>query len=80
MKVQKFNRKTHQYEDYELPAGAKTYSENMDEIIPCAGCGKQIKVNDGYTSLEIHTNAGFGYIVCETCYQHELKRKYKDQK
>ncbi len=73
MKVGKWNGWS--YDEYELPVGAKLYSDDMDEVISCAGCGKQIKVDDGYTSLEIHTNAGFGFIVCETCYQQELKRR-----
>lgn len=67
------------YDEYKLPAGAKTYSKHLEELVTCAACGKQIKFNDGYTSLEIHTNCGFGYIVCDACYQQELKRKYKEQ-
>lgn len=75
MKVGKWNGKS--YDEYELPTGARLYGEDMDEIITCAGCEKQIKLGDGYTSLEIHTKMGFGFIVCDACYQQELKRKHK---
>lgn len=77
MKAQKFNRKTHQYEDYELPAGAKGYSNDMDAIVPCAACGKDTRFGDGFSSLEIQSPFGLGYMVCEECYRQELESKRK---
>ena len=43
-----------------------------------AQCGKELKYGDTYTSLEIHTAMGFGYGVCEDCYEFEWKRREKD--
>lgn len=36
---------------------------------------KKIKFEDTYTSNEIHTDLGFGFVVCEDCYKEELKRR-----
>ena len=79
MILQKWNGKKHKYEDYKIPNdwNVKTYSKNMEEKINCAQCGKKIAFGDCYTSLEIHTELGFGYGVCEKCYQKEWQRKGK---
>ena len=79
MILQKWNGKEHKYEDYEIPDewNVKTYSRNMKERINCAQCGKEINFGDCYTSLEIHTEIGFGYAVCEKCYAKEWKRREK---
>ena len=52
-----------------------------DDIINCPQCGKEMRLNDGYTSCEIHEQKyGFGYIVCEDCSnkEWERRRKYRD--
>lgn len=61
------------------PLNIKTYSEDMDEIVNCAKCLKEIKIGDSYTSKEIHTDLGFGFAVCEDCYEKELERKRKHE-
>lgn len=77
MLLNKWNYQTHSYDPMQIPNdwNCKTYSDDMDEIINCPHCGKQIKFGDGYTSLEIHTHIGFGYIVCEECYNKEWERR-----
>ncbi len=77
MIVGKWNYKKHDYEPYKIPDdwNCKTYSEDMDEIINCARCGRTVKFGDCYTSLEIHKESGFGYGVCENCYNAEFLRK-----
>lgn len=77
MILNKWNYKTHEYNNYVVPDdwNVKTYSRDMNEKINCAQCGRKIKIGDSYTSLEIHTNIGFGYGVCEKCYEKEWKRK-----
>lgn len=77
MILQKWNCKKHEYEDYEIPDNwnVKTYSRDMKEKINCAQCGRKIAIGDSYTSLEVHTNIGLGYAVCEKCYAKEWKRK-----
>lgn len=73
--MKKWNYDTHTYDDYAGYPGAKCYSDNMNEIVQCAGCGTAIKYGMSYTSLEIHTNLGLGYAVCRECYSAELKRR-----
>lgn len=77
MILQKWNYKKHKYEDYKIPNewNVKTYGNGMEEIINCCQCGKKLKFGDSYTSLEVHTEMGFGYNVCEDCYEKEWKRR-----
>ena len=49
----------------------KSYSDDMDEIVNCPHCGKEVTFGSCYTSREIHTPNGFGYAVCEKCYDME---------
>lgn len=79
MNLKKWNYKTHTYDTFEVPKewNCKTYSSNMEEIINCPHCGKEFKYGDSYTSLEIHTDIGFGYGVCDDCYQKEWERRKK---
>jgi len=76
MILNKWNYKKHIYEPYEIPDewNCKTYSTDMEEIINCPHCGKEIKYGNTYTSKEIHTEMGFGYGVCEDCYNKEWER------
>ena len=77
MILQKWNWDKREYEDYEVPKDwvCKCYSDDMSEIVNCPHCGKQIRFGDCYTSMEIHTKSGFGYSVCENCYENEWKRR-----
>ena len=78
MMAQKWDCKTHEYKPYILPLGAVTFRYDMNDIVTCAGCGKESKYGDFYTSLEIHNSTGIGYAVCEECYNEEWKRKRSD--
>lgn len=51
----------------------------MDKIVACAQCGRKMLFGDGYTSRQIHTRQGFGYAVCEQCYDKEWKEKEENQ-
>lgn len=51
------------------------YESDMDTIVNCAQCYKEIKFGNCYTSLEKLTETGFGYAVCEDCYEREWKRR-----
>lgn len=77
--MQKFNRESHKYEDYKIPSDwyCPIYSDDMDEIINCVSCGKELPFGDCYTSLEIHNDIGLGYGVCRGCYSEEHFRKYE---
>lgn len=75
MKAKKWNPKTKEYYDYELPDKACLYSNDMGKVIACAKCGRKMTFGDGYTSKQIHTEYDFGYAVCEECYKKEWKEE-----
>lgn len=79
MRAKKWNTKTRKYEEYDLPIGAVTYIEDLDTVIPCASCGKPVIAGNTYTSLEIHTDGGFGYLVCADCYKNEMNRRFENK-
>ena len=81
MILQKWDWNRHAYEDLEVPKDwiCKCYSDDMDEVVNCPHCGKKIKFGESLTSMEIHTELGFGYAVCEDCYDKEWDRR-KDVK
>lgn len=74
--MQKWNYEKRDYEPYKVPDSwnVKTYTD-MDEIVNCPHCGKELRFGDTYTSHEIHTEHGIGYGVCEDCYfEGEVER------
>ena len=77
MKAKKWNPKTREYHDYELPKNASVglLSNDMDKEITCARCGKKMLFGDGYRSRQIHTEYGFGYAVCEKCSEKEWEEE-----
>lgn len=74
-KALKWHPKEHKYHEYELPAGSSAFEKDMEKMIACAQCGKQMPYGLGYTSRQIHTPGGFGYLVCEQCYSKEWKEE-----
>lgn len=82
MILQKWNWDKREYEDCEIPDdwNCKVYSEDMDEIVNCAHCGKKIRFGEGYISVEIHNKAGWGYAVCKDCYAEEWERRDESHK
>lgn len=74
--MKRFNRNTHSYEDYSPPVADGNYtiySEDMDEIVNCCQCGKEITFGEGCVSMEIYSGP-FGHIVCRQCMEKELDR------
>ena len=70
--MKKWNFSKRIYENYTVPTTWHTpLIAELDEVINCAGCGKELPYGDCYTSLTIHTNTGMGYPVCEKCYEKE---------
>lgn len=70
--LQKWNFKTHEYEPFKSPAVVLSlYSEDMLAATDCANCGKRMTYGEGYTSRTIHNHVGFGYPVCQGCYEKE---------
>lgn len=76
-KLRRWNWRTHEYEDYEVPDNwfVTTYAYDMDTIIDCASCGKGYPNALMYSSQEIHTEIGFGYLVCYKCHEQECIRR-----
>lgn len=79
--MKKWNYETHQYEEYKVPSdwNVSMYETDMDKVVNCAECGKQIKYGESYTSVKIHDEAGFGYAVCYDCHCKGLKEKLEHE-
>ena len=77
MTLRKWSYKKRVYEPYEIPDewNVATYSDDMDKVVQCAQCGREVKFGDTYTSHEVHTKFGMGYAVCDRCYDEELYYK-----
>ena len=75
--LRKWDRQAHEYRPYHVPIhwNVKTYSDDMEEIVNCAQCGKELPYGETYTSLEVHTHTGMGYAVCEECNKQEWQRR-----
>lgn len=75
-KIQRWNPSTHEYEPYEIPSDRNivALAFDMDAIVDCASCGVSLPAGDTYTSHEIHTPSGFGYLICPKCYEEERTR------
>lgn len=75
--LNRWNYKKHIYERVKVPeADYILYTDGLEQLVTCPHCGKKIKYGNAYTSLEFHNYAGFGYPVCEKCYEKEwIKRR-----
>ena len=61
MILRKWNYQKHNYDKHEVSDtwNCKTFCEDLEEIVNCAQCGKQVKHGNTYVSLEIHTMMRF---------------------
>lgn len=75
MMLQKWDFSKHEYLPFEVPDDRNVvlYSSDMGRSIDCTNCGKRMTYGSSYTSQTIHDNTGFGYPVCDDCYQQETK-------
>ena len=71
--LRRWNYDKQTYEPYEVSDdwNVKSFAIDMDEIVNCPHCGRKVTFGNCYTSREIHTPSGFGYAVCESCYNTE---------
>ena len=76
-KMKKWNFKTLEYEEYTVPDNwkVKLFSNDKNEKINCAACGKPMIYGDGYTSRTIYSLCDIGYEVCKDCYDKERKEE-----
>ena len=81
-KLQRWNWRKHEYEDYEVPDNwfVGTYAFDMDTGIDCAQCGQTVPYGLMYTSMEVHTDFGIGYCVCHDCHEQECIRRVKEER
>lgn len=79
--IRKWDYETHSYHGYGVPKEWKiaTYCADMSQHINCAGCGKLLPYGETFTSLELHTSMGFGYGVCNECYDKEWERRRRSE-
>ena len=75
--LQKWDYVTHRYRQILVPVdwNCKTYTEDFQEVVNCQHCGKELPFGETFTSLEIQTDMGIGYGVCEECHKEELRLK-----
>ena len=79
MKLRKWNYDKHVYEEHEVTDGWDCkWIINSKEVCNCCKCGKEVTLATSFSSLEVHNKVGFGYLVCEKCYQEEIERKYNE--
>lgn len=77
MILNKWDFTKHKYLPFKIPDEwvIILHSDDMDMTINCTNCGKEMDYGQGYTSRTIHTSMGFGYPVCEECYEVEFKNE-----
>lgn len=77
MLVNKWDFKRREYTKVEIP---KFYHSpllaEMDEQVNCIHCGNLLPYGNCYTSRRYHSQHGFGYPVCSTCYEEEWKEEH----
>lgn len=69
--------KKKEYDEYYVPdnLNIKLLTDNMNEIVNCSQCLKEVTYGSCFTSLEIHNHIGLGFPVCYECYREEWKRR-----
>lgn len=74
MILHKWNKETEDYEDFDSPAKrVQLFSDDMEMLVDCVECGKEMKYGECYTSKRIHNHIGLGYHVCGDCYKKEIE-------
>lgn len=78
-KIIKWNFKLHKYQDAEIDDRCSMYEDDMEAIVRCPNCNKDVAFGETYTSRQYHNDIGFGYAICEECHRKELRKieKYK---
>lgn len=77
MNLRKWNRAAHAYEPYEVPDDwdVRCFETDMSAEVNCCQCGRAVAFGETYTSCEVHTPVGFGYVVCYDCHVAEIARE-----
>ena len=68
--MQKYDFIKKQYTPYTPPQNIMVHA---NEELNCAACGRTINEHNAYTSAAIQNDIGIGYLICKSCYEHELE-------
>lgn len=81
MKVNRWDFEKHKYDIVNInPDWVVTTKGKLDWIVNCVNCGKTLLVENCYTSYQYQNSVGFGYLICEDCYnkEWELRKRYQN--
>lgn len=75
--LKRWNYSENKYMPYMVPDDWNVgfYEEDLDKKCNCACCGKLDKYGNMFSSMEIHNDVGYGYMVCRNCSDAELQRR-----
>ena len=80
MKVNRWNFEKHKYDVVVIPDHWFVVTTAPLGIhINCISCGKDLLVDDSYTSYRYQDSIGFGYLICEECMKNEFKVRERHQ-
>lgn len=63
------------YETVNIDPECGVYAADLGVPLRCPSCNKVALYGEMYTSLRYHDAAGFGYMVCEHCYEQEQEMR-----
>jgi len=77
--IYKWNFEKHEYEEIINTWGISLIHE-LGEMTICANCKEPLLFDNGYTSNQWHSKVGFGYSVCEKCFEAEkmMEKSFKE--
>lgn len=77
IRAQKWDFAARKYLPYEIPDGwfCPLPLGDMDTMVNCASCSRELPCGDAYTSKTIHTSTGLGYLICKVCSNREWVAK-----
>lgn len=81
MKVNRWNFEKHKYDFVAIPDHWFVVTcAPLGIHIGCVSCGKDLLVDDAYTSYQYQDGVGFGYLICEDCAnkEWELRKRYQN--
>ena len=73
MKINKWNSETQTYEKVDFPDKfhISTWEPSLKNKVVCPSCKSTIEFGEAFTSKRYQDDLGYGYCVCEKCYNNE---------
>lgn len=73
--IYKYNHTIRRYYMVTIPGEWKIsqYENDMNTVVNCVSCGKEIRFGDGYISRRYHDAMGFGFCECADCYDRYFR-------